>query len=184
MEIRFKPTELPGVLVVEPAVFPDSRGHFLELYHREKYRGHGIEPDFVQDNFSHSAKGVLRGLHFQVRRPQAKLVTALRGEIFDVVVDLRPDSPAFGKWLGVRLSGERKTQIFVPKGFAHGFCVLSETADVHYKCSQLYDPADEGGILWSDPELGIAWPIDRPILSGKDARSGSFREAVSLISKA
>jgi len=178
MELKFVKTELPGVVLVEPVVHGDARGYFTELYHREKYLAGGIESDFVQDNFSHSAKGVLRGLHYQVQKPQAKLVTVLSGEIFDVAVDIRRDYPTFGKWVGVHLSGENKRQIFVPKGFAHGFCVLSEFADVHYKCSSFYDPKDERGILWSDPGIGIRWPEREPSVSPKDAEHPLLKEAL------
>lgn len=169
MAIKVITTELPGVLIVEPEVWRDDRGHFNELYHREKYRAAGIDADFVQDNFSFSRSGILRGLHYQLTKPQAKLVTALSGEIYDVAVDIRRDSPTFKKWVGVSLSGENKRQLFIPGGFAHGFCVLSETASVLYKCSQFYDPADDRSLLWSDPALGIRWPIKEPVLSGKDA---------------
>lgn len=169
MAIKIISTELPGVLIVEPEVWRDDRGHFNEIYHQEKYRAAGIDLAFTQDNFSFSRRGTLRGLHYQVTKPQAKLVTALSGEIFDVAVDIRRDSPHFKKWVGVALSAENKRQLFVPEGFAHGFCVLSETASVLYKCSRLYDPADDRSLLWSDPALGIRWPIDAPLLSKKDA---------------
>lgn len=183
MEIKFVQSELPGVVLVEPQVHGDSRGYFLELYHQEKYAAGGITASFVQDNFSFSVHGTLRGLHFQRKKPQAKLVTAVSGEIFDAVVDLRPQSPSFGKWFGARLSGENKRQIFVPEGFAHGFCVLSETASVHYKCSSFYDPADEGGILWSDPEIGIEWPLREVLLSAKDKAFPIFRDAIHGIQR-
>lgn len=169
MGIRFIQADLPGVVLVEPQIHRDSRGYFLELYHQEKYAAGGVSTTFVQDNFSHSVRGTLRGLHFQKRRPQAKLVTVMSGEIFDVVVDIRPHSSSQGKWFGVRLSAENKRQIFVPEGFAHGFCVLSDKASVHYKCSSFYDSSDEGGVLWSDPQLGIKWPISSPLISEKDA---------------
>ena len=178
MALRFKPTELPEVILVEPEVFPDERGHFAEIHHREKYRQGGIDVDFIQDNFSHSLRGILRGLHYQVRKPQAKLVTVLSGEIFDVAVDIRKGSPTFKRWVGARLNGEAKRQLYVPAGFAHGFCVLSESAEVLYKCSDLYDPEDDRGLLWSDPELAIAWPIRSPILSKKDAAAPSLAAAM------
>lgn len=177
MGIKFVPTELPGVILIEPEIFEDRRGCFLEIYHEEKYSKNGIPTVFVQDNFSISTRNVLRGLHYQTKNPQAKLVMALRGEIYDVAVDIRPDSPTFGKWLGVYLSGENKRQIFVPEGFAHGFCVVSEFADVHYKCSVPYDPNGESGFLWSDRSLSIDWPIDNPVLSPKDSKLPSFRDA-------
>ncbi|OQX23810.1 MAG: dTDP-4-dehydrorhamnose 3,5-epimerase [Desulfobacteraceae bacterium IS3] len=161
-------TALDGVLIIEPKVFADSRGFFMETYHQRRYNDSGISRIFVQDNLSFSVKGTLRGLHFQVRHPQAKLVQAIAGEIFDVAVDIRPDSPTFGKWVGVLLSEQNKRQLFIPEGFAHGFCVLSETALFSYKCSEVYAPGDEGGILWSDPEIGIEWPVKHPIISDKD----------------
>ncbi len=161
-------TELPGVYVIEPRLFEDSRGHFLETYQDLRYREHGIEERFVQDNLSWSSHGVLRGLHYQLGRPQAKLVTVVRGTIFDVAVDIRRGSPTFGRWIGVELDGESHRQIFVPKGFAHGFCVLSETAAVTYKCSDYYAPADERGLRWDDPGVAVAWPVQEPLLSEKD----------------
>jgi dTDP-4-dehydrorhamnose 3,5-epimerase len=166
--VRFIPTELPGVVLVEPDVHRDRRGFFLETYHAERYRAGGIEGPFVQDNHSRSARGTLRGLHAQVRRPQAKLVRAVEGEMFDVAVDLRRGSPSFGRWVGHRLSGDNFLQLYMPAGFAHGFCVLSETVHVEYKCSALYDAADEITVAWNDPEIGIAWPLAEPILSAKD----------------
>ena len=162
------PTTLPGVLVIEPRVFGDARGFFLERYHADRYTQAGISAPFVQDNHSRSARGTLRGLHFQKRSPQGKLVEAARGRIWDVVVDLRRDSPAFGHWEGHFLSDETHRQLYVPPGFAHGFCVLSETADVLYKCTDVYRPDDEGGVAWNDPALGIEWPATRPLLSDKD----------------
>ncbi len=162
------PTALPDVKILRPRVFRDNRGFFMETYHRKRYRDLGIPADFCQDNLSRSVKGTVRGLHFQVRHPQAKLVQAIQGEIFDVAVDIRPGSPTFGRWVGERLSEENLHQLYIPEGFAHGFCVLSETALFSYKCSDFYDPADEGGILWSDPDIGIDWPVDDPIVSDKD----------------
>lgn len=161
---------LPEVLVVQPSVHRDYRGYFMELYHQKRYGETFIKQSFVQDNLSRSVKGTLRGLHYQVDRPQAKLVQVIRGEIFDVAVDIRLSSPTFGQWLGVVLSDRNGRQIFVPEGFAHGFCVLSKTADVMYKCTDFYMPEDEGGILWSDPELGIGWPVKNPLLSFKDGQ--------------
>ncbi|MFM8584256.1 MAG: dTDP-4-dehydrorhamnose 3,5-epimerase [Planctomycetaceae bacterium] len=174
----FLPTPLPGCHVIEPRVFADDRGCFFETYHAEKFRGAGLELPFVQDNHSHSRRNVVRGLHYQVRRPQGKLVRVVQGEIFDVAVDLRPTSPTLGQWFGIRLSAERRNQLYLPPGMAHGFCVLSETADVVYKCTDLYLPEDERTILWNDAELGIAWPLSGPpIVSARDARASSFRDA-------
>jgi dTDP-4-dehydrorhamnose 3,5-epimerase len=164
--VKFIQTEIAGALLVEPDVFRDARGFFLETFHAGKYREGGIPCDFVQDNHSSSVRGTLRGLHAQRRRPQGKLVRALRGEIFDVAVDLRP-GPGFGKWVGATLSEENFRQFFVPPGCAHGFCVLSETAEVEYKCTDFYDKSDEIGALWSS--AGVAWPIRDPLLSPKDA---------------
>lgn len=161
-------TTLPGVLVVEPRVFGDERGFFLERYHADRYAEAGIDARFVQDNHSRSSEGTLRGLHFQKRHPQGKLIEVARGRIWDVVVDLRRDSPTFGHWEGHFLSDETHRQLWVPAGFAHGFCVLSETADVLYKCTDVYRPDDEGGVAWNDPGLGIEWPAASPLLSEKD----------------
>lgn len=163
-------TELPGVVIISPKVFRDPRGFFMETFHAEKYRGIGIDRSFVQDNYSHSCQGTLRGLHYQLKHPQAKLVSVIWGTIFDVAVDIRPDSPTFGKWVGQILSDENRKQLFIPEGFAHGFCVLSERADVMYKCTAFYDPSDDLGILWCDPQIGIQWPIDEPRLSEKDRK--------------
>ncbi len=165
--MKFIQTGLPGVLLIEPDVFRDARGFFLETFHARKYREGGIPYDFVQDNHSRSQRGTLRGLHAQLRRPQGKLVRAVKGEIFDVAVDIRKGSPTFGKWVGATLSEENFRQLFVPPGFAHGFCVLSEIAEVEYKCTDFYDKADEIGVLWSS--AGIDWPVKEPLLSAKDA---------------
>ena len=162
------PTSLEGVLIIEPQVFEDKRGYFMETHRQERFQSSGLDANFVQDNLSFSIKGTLRGLHFQITHPQAKLVQAVTGEIFDVAVDIRPESPTFGKWSGVLLSEGNKRQLFIPKGFAHGFCVLSESAHVAYKCSDYYRPGDEGGILWSDPVIAIDWPVKNPMLSDKD----------------
>lgn len=168
--MKVSETGLPGVLLIEPRVFGDQRGVFLETYHREKYARAGIAKPFVQDNHSHSSKGVLRGLHYQLKQPQGKLLYVVTGEIFDVAVDIRHGSPTFGKWVGVTLSAENRRQLYVPGGFAHGFYVLSEQADVTYKCTDLYAPGDEYGIIWSDPEVNIEWPLQgTPLLSEKDA---------------
>jgi len=165
--LKFLETELPGVLIVEPDVFRDARGFFLETFHASRYRDGGIPYDFVQDNHSKSIGGTLRGLHAQRRRPQGKLVRAAQGEIFDVAVDIRPSSATFGKWVGASLSGENFRQMFIPPGFAHGFCVLSGSAEVEYKCTDFYDRADEIGVRWDS--AGIEWPIQDPLLSPKDA---------------
>lgn len=167
--MRFVETELPGVVLVEPTVHRDHRGFFLETYHREKYARGGIDAVFVQDNHSRSTRGILRGLHAQGRRPQGKLVRAVEGAVFDVAVDVRRGSRTFAGWVGVELTAESFQQLWVPPGFAHGFCVLSEAAQVEYKCTELYDPQDELTIAWDDPEIGIRWPVEGPILSPKDA---------------
>jgi dTDP-4-dehydrorhamnose 3,5-epimerase len=163
-------TKLPGVVVIEPKVFGDERGFFLETFQAERYRElAGIELEFVQDNHSRSAKGVLRGLHFQKTKPQGKLVRVVSGEVFDVAVDINPDSPTYGQYESVVLSDTNKRQFWVPPGYAHGFLVLSETADFEYKCTDYYDPSDEGSLIWNDVDVGIDWPIDAPKLSDKDA---------------
>lgn len=179
--MSFIPTELPGVIIVEPDVHRDSRGFFLESYQERKYRAGGIAATFVQDNQSRSVRGTLRGLHAQRRHPQGKLVRALQGEIFDVVVDIRRDSPAFRRWIGVVLSAENFRQCFVPPGLAHGFCVTSEWAEVEYKCTEFYDPTDEYGIIWNDPELAIAWPVRDPILSAKDRALPTLAEVLATL---
>ena len=166
--MRVIPTELPGVLVLEPIVHRDPRGFFLETYHAERFEQAGIPGPFVQDNVLRSRRGVLRGLHFETRGRQGKLVSAVSGEVFDVAVDLRPESPTFAQWFGIRLSGDNHHQLYVPVGFAHGFCVLSETADVTYLVSSLYDPETEAGIRWDDPEVGVEWPVSDPLLSQRD----------------
>jgi dTDP-4-dehydrorhamnose 3,5-epimerase len=162
-------TPLDGVLIVEPRVYRDHRGYFLETYNRKRYGEAGIDQAFVQDNLSYSIRDTLRGMHYQLTKPQAKLVQVTSGRIFDVVIDIRAGSPTFKRWFGVELSGENTMQLFVGHGFAHGFCVLSESALVTYKCTDFYDPADEGGLLWSDPEVGVEWPVSEPLLSPKDA---------------
>jgi len=169
-------TELDGVLLVEPDVFGDHRGFFMEVYQRGRYREAGIPPDFVQDNISFSVARTLRGLHFQHPHDQAKLVYVLRGEIFDVAVDIRIGSSTFGKWTGVRLSADNHHQLFIPAGFAHGFCVLSENALFGYKCSDTYFPQAESGICWNDPDLGIDWPVKDPILSDRDQRYPQLKD--------
>jgi dTDP-4-dehydrorhamnose 3,5-epimerase len=167
MEIH--PTDLDGALIIHPRVFSDQRGYFMETYHRPRYAEAGITTEFIQDNLSRSTRATLRGLHFQINHPQAKLVQVIEGEVFDVIVDLRAASPTFGRWTGALLSATNHHQLFVPAGFAHGFAVLSETALFAYKCSDLYTPEDEGGLLWSDPALGIDWRVTDPVLSEKDA---------------
>ena len=162
--------DIEDVQIIEPQVFEDDRGYFLETYHLSRFKSAGLTDDFVQDNLSFSVKNTLRGLHFQVTRPQAKLVQVISGQIFDVAVDIRPSSPTFGRWVSVILSENNKLQVFIPEGFAHGFCVLSDSAHVAYKCSDFYDRDDEGGILWSDPAIGIDWPTTHPIVSAKDDR--------------
>jgi dTDP-4-dehydrorhamnose 3,5-epimerase len=157
-------------------VHRDARGFFLETYHREKYAAGGLTAAFVQDNHSRSGRGTLRGLHAQVKRPQGKLIRVVEGEIYDVALDIRRGSPTFGRWVGMGISGEDFRQLWIPPGFAHGFCVVSETAHVEYKCTEPYDPADEVSILWSDPDLAIAWPIREPIVSAKDSRAPRLRE--------
>ncbi len=161
-------TSLPGVLIIQPDIFKDKRGFFMETYHRKNYAKEGLDQSFVQDNLSYSIRGTLRGLHYQYPDAQVKLVQVVKGKIYDVAVDIRQGSPTFGQWTGVHLSDENKRQFFVPEGFAHGFCVLSDTAFVVYKCSDFYAPESEKGILWSDPDIGIDWPVKEPLLSPKD----------------
>ncbi len=161
-------TEIEGVFLIEPKVHSDARGLFFESYVRKNYADHGIDAEFVQDNHSVSRKGALRGLHFQENPGQAKLVRVGRGEVFDVAVDVRKGSPTFGRWVGARLSESNHLQMYIPAGFAHGFCVLSESALFLYKCSDYYSPQRERGVLWNDPDIGIEWPIADPILSEKD----------------
>jgi dTDP-4-dehydrorhamnose 3,5-epimerase len=171
------PTQLPGVMVLEPQVFGDRRGFFVETWSRQRYEAAGVTCDFVQDNLSFSTKGTLRGLHFQHPRGQGKLVQILSGAVFDVAVDIRPDSPTFGQWAGIELSAERHNQLYIPPGFAHGFYVMTETALFSYKCTDYYCPKTEGGILWSDPQIGIQWPLQgAPILSDKDRHYGHLRD--------
>jgi dTDP-4-dehydrorhamnose 3,5-epimerase len=175
--MRIQSTELQGVVVIEPQVFSDIRGYFLETYNARKFAEAGIREEFVQDNHSQSKRGVLRGLHYQVEQEQGKLIRVLSGEIFDVVVDVRPGSTTFGKWLGFDLSGTEKKLIWIPKGLAHGFYTLSETAEVVYKVTEFYAPQHERTLLWSDPDLGIRWPLrGEPILSEKDKAGHSWKE--------
>lgn len=174
--MRIEETALEGVCLIEPDVFADARGFFMETWHARRYREHGIAVDFVQDNLSHSRRGVLRGLHYQLPTAQAKLVSVLAGEVFDVAVDLRAGSPTFGRYAAAVLSSENRRQFFVPVGFAHGFLVLSDTALVHYKCSAVYDRPAERSLRWDDPDLGIAWPDSAPVLSEKDAAAPLLRD--------
>ena len=171
MTLKFTETSLPGVLLIEPMMFEDDRGFFMETYHMGKYDEAGLNQVFVQDNHSHSRRFTLRGLHYQLKHPQGKLVYVIAGEILDIAVDIRRGSSTFGRWTGTLLSEKNRHQLFIPAGFAHGFCVLSEIADVIYKCTDLYTPGDEYGILWSDPTIDIVWPIENPGLSEKDAKS-------------
>jgi dTDP-4-dehydrorhamnose 3,5-epimerase len=168
-------THLEGVLIIEPDVFGDHRGFFLESYQKKRYQQAGINFDFVQDNHSRSSHGVLRGLHFQIKKPQGKLVSCTRGVVFDVAVDINPKSPTCGQYIGIELSEENHKQLWIPPGFAHGFCVISDFADFHYKCTDYYDPDDEGGLIWNDPDIAIDWPIIQPKLSPKDLINKSFK---------
>lgn len=168
-------TQLPGVLIIEPKVFGDERGFFVECYQEPRYRDAGIELPFVQDNHSRSQYGVLRGLHFQRNRPQGKLVRVTRGAVYDVAVDINPDSPTCGEFVGVELTADNHLQLWIPPGYAHGFCVLSDIADFQYKCTDLYYPEEEGGLIWNDPDVNIPWPVETPKLSEKDQRNPSLR---------
>ena len=175
----FNETEIKGVYIIDVKTYGDERGYFMETYKSSDFKAAGIDCDFVQDNQSSSRRGVLRGLHFQKTHPQAKLVRVLKGEVFDVAVDLRKGSETYGKWTGVVLSGENRRQFFIPKGFAHGFVVMSEHAEFAYKCDDLYHPEDEGGIFYADPDLGVKWPFPdgmEPILSEKDKHHGGFAD--------
>lgn len=180
-KFNFIETELQGVFIIEPTVFGDDRGYFMETYHYNEFKGAGIETVFVQDNQSKSKKGVLRGLHFQINYPQSKLVRVISGEVFDVAVDLRKGSATYGKWTGVVLSAENKKQFFIPKGFAHGFLVLSDEAEFVYKCDEFYHPEDEGGLLYNDPAIGIDWPVGgdmQLILSDKDTKNPTLDKMI------
>jgi len=174
--MKVSQTRLDGVLLVEPDVFEDDRGYFMESFQAHRYAGAGIGCTFVQDNLSFSIRGTLRGLHYQYPHAQSKLVQAVQGEIYDVAVDIRRGSPGFGRWTSARLSHENRRQLFVPGGFAHGFCVLSETAVVLYKCDDVYAPDCEGGVIWSDPGLAIDWPVQAPLLSQKDGQYAELRD--------
>ncbi|HJP11135.1 MAG TPA: dTDP-4-dehydrorhamnose 3,5-epimerase [Arenicellales bacterium] len=175
------PTALDGVVVVEPKVFPDERGFFLESFNARHFAAAGLPAEFVQDNHSRSTRGVLRGLHYQYPAWQGKLVRSLLGEIFDVAVDIRRASPTFGQWFGTVLSADNKKQLYVPPGYAHGFCVLSDVAEMAYKCTALYEPADDAAVRWNDPQIGIDWPISSPVLSAKDNEAPMLKEIENLV---
>ncbi len=177
--MNVKKTKIPGVFILEPDVFSDERGYFLETWNSIRYKNAGINDSFVQDNVSFSKKGVLRGLHFQYPQSQVKLVQVLSGEVVDIAVDIRKDSPTFGQWISEVLSDANHRQMYIPSGFAHGYCVTSETAVFSYKCSDFYNPASEGGIIWNDPDLNIEWPIKEPVLSLKDADFPRLRDIQS-----
>ena len=180
-KFNFIETEIPGVVVIEPTVFGDDRGYFMETYQIDDFAAAGIDKPFVQDNQSRSTKGVLRGLHFQKRYPQTKLVRVVRGAVFDVAVDLRAKSETYGKWYGVTLSAENKKQFLIPKGFAHGFLVLSDEAEFCYKCDDFYHPNDEGGLAWNDPEIGVEWPDVKGEYKGNASAEGyTLREDTAL----
>jgi dTDP-4-dehydrorhamnose 3,5-epimerase len=180
--MRFVETPIPGLLLIEPDVYRDDRGFFLETFHADRYAKAGIPARFAQDNHSSSVKGTLRGLHLQLRKPQGKLVRVVSGAIWDVVVDVRRDSPTLGRWLAEELSSDNFKQLYIPPGCAHGFCALSDVAEVLYKCTDLYDPADEVGIAYNDPALGIPWPVANPILSARDRQHPLLREVLRLLS--
>ena len=177
--MRLTPTELPDVMVIEPAVFEDPRGFFMETWHAEKFRAAGLDRTFVQDNHSGSVRNALRGLHYQLGRPQGKLVRVVAGEIFDVAVDLRRSSPTFGRWTGMTLSAANRLQLWVPEGFAHGYYVTGERAEVIYKCTDVYVPEEERTLRWDDPDVGIVWPLgaEPPTVSAKDAKGLAFTAA-------
>ncbi|MBQ7955137.1 MAG: dTDP-4-dehydrorhamnose 3,5-epimerase [Lachnospiraceae bacterium] len=180
-KITVETCEIEGLKIITPTVFGDARGYFMETYNYNDFKEAGIDQVFVQDNQSASKKGVLRGLHFQIEHPQDKLVRVIKGEVFDVAVDLRKDSPTFGKWHGVLLSEENKKQFFVPKNFAHGFLVLSDYAEFCYKCTDFYHPGDEGGLMWNDPEIGVEWPVLEDmelIFSDRDTKWGGLSDYV------
>lgn len=178
--MRVTPLEHPEVLLIEPAVFADARGFFMETFHADKFASQGLPTCFVQDNHSRSVRGVLRGLHYQLHHPQGKLVRVVSGEVFDVAVDIRKGSPMFGKWVGAILSEDNQRQLYVPPGFAHGFCTLSEQADFLYKCTDVYTPGDEYGIAWDDPDLAIAWPRLDYLLSDKDLENPALSDSSNL----
>jgi dTDP-4-dehydrorhamnose 3,5-epimerase len=179
--VRVVPTAVPEVVVIEPDVHVDGRGFFLESYHADRYREHGIVDPFVQDNHSRSLAGTLRGLHLQIRHPQGKLVRVIEGEIFDVAVDVRRGSPTFGRWVGVTLSAANFRQCYIPAGFAHGFCVVSAVAQVEYKCTDRYDPSAEIGVAWNDPALAITWPTGEPLLSARDRQLPALDRVIDTL---
>lgn len=179
--MRVIPAEIPEVLLIEPDVFTDTRGFFLETFHAERYAAHGVPGPFVQDNHSRSVQGTVRGLHLQLTHPQAKLIRVVVGEIFDVAVDVRVGSPTFGNWVGVRLSAESFRQYYIPPGFAHGFSVLSPIAEIEYKCTGIYDPTGQLGLLWNDPALAIPWGVESPVLSDRDRANPTMREALDRL---
>ena len=179
--MEFIQTEIPDVILVKPSVIEDHRGFFMESYHIEKFSMGGIDCTFVQDNHAKSIQNTLRGLHFQVNFPQAKLLRCLKGKVFDVAVDLRKNSPFYGKWVGEELSEENKYQLFIPEGFAHGYYVLSETAEITYKCSEIYHPEDEQGLRWDDPDIAINWPGIDPILSEKDRQLPPLKDFDAVV---
>jgi dTDP-4-dehydrorhamnose 3,5-epimerase len=179
--MNFVRTSFTGVIIVEPDLFRDGRGFFLETFRRDKYARGGIDREFCQDNQSRSARNTIRGLHAQRQHPQGKLVRAVTGSIFDVVVDIRRGSPSYLKWIAVELSADNFRQIYVPPGFAHGICITSEFADIEYKCTDYYDPGDELRIAWNDPSIGIRWPIENPILSEKDRRAGTIADELAFL---
>jgi len=179
MAIKFNTTSLPGVILIEPQVFEDPRGFFMETFHKKKYAVEGIDRVFVQDNHSHSKRGTIRGLHYQLGHAQGKLIYVVAGEVFDVAVDIRCGAPTFGKWSGTYISAENKRQLYIPEGFAHGFSVLSETADVIYKCTDFYTPGDEYGIFWADPTIDIDWKIESPVLSKRDSQNPELSQVAA-----
>jgi dTDP-4-dehydrorhamnose 3,5-epimerase len=176
-------TSIPEVIVFEPQVFSDNRGHFQETYQAQKYQEAGVPKPFVQDNQSYSIAKVLRGLHFQLAHPQGKLVRVTKGEVFDVAVDLRKSSPTFGQWHGEILSAENRRQMYVPENFAHGFCVLGDSAEFLYKCTDVYYPGDEVGLIWNDVEIGVKWLIEDPLLSDKDQKLPTLAEVMDILPK-
>ena len=179
--MKFTPTSLPDVIIVDPRVFRDERGFFLETYQQCRFRDGGIEATFVQDNHSRSIRNTVRGLHLQRTKPQGKLIRVISGEIFDVAVDIRRGSATFKQWTGVELSADNFRQLYVPPGFAHGFCVLSDIAEVEYKCTEFYAPDDEMTLLWNDPDIGIAWPVNEPLLSEKDRTGRRIADVIDLL---
>ena len=181
--MKVETTKLPGVVILEPVIHRDPRGFFVETYQARTYSEHGLPREFVQDNHSQSVRGTLRGLHAQLAQPQGKLIHVIEGTIFDVAVDIRVGSPSFGEWVSVELSGDNFRQLYVPPGFAHGFCVVSDHADVSYKLTDYYLPGDEIAVAWDDPDLAIQWPITTPLLSHKDANALRLRDVLSRLPK-